>query len=47
LLKNLDKLLREETGLPIIIADDPLSSVVLGSGMALDNLDILKEVMIH
>ncbi len=47
LLKNLDKLLREETDLPIIIADDPLSSVVLGSGMALDNLDILKEVMIR
>jgi rod shape-determining protein MreB len=47
LLKNLDKLLREETDLPIIITDDPLSSVVLGSGMALDNLDILKEVMIH
>jgi len=47
LLKNLDKLLREETDLPIIIADDPLSSVVLGSGMALDNLDILREVMIH
>jgi rod shape-determining protein MreB len=35
------------TDLPIIIADDPLSSVVLGSGMALDNLDILKEVMVH
>ena len=47
LLKNLDKLLREETDLPIIIADDPLSSVVLGAGMSLDNLDILKEVMIH
>ncbi|MCK4426196.1 MAG: rod shape-determining protein MreB, partial [Deltaproteobacteria bacterium] len=47
LLKNLDKLLREETALPIIIADDPLSSVVLGAGMSLDNLDILKEVMIH
>ena len=47
LLKNLDKLLRDETDLPIIIADDPLSSVVLGSGMALDNLDILKEVMIY
>jgi len=47
LLKNLDKLLREETHLPIIIADDPLSSVVLGAGMSLDNLDILKEVMIH
>ncbi|MBW2350343.1 MAG: rod shape-determining protein [Deltaproteobacteria bacterium] len=47
LLKNLDKLLREETDLPIIIADDPLSSVVLGAGMSLDNLDILKEIMIH
>ena len=47
LLKNLDKLLRDETNLPIIIADDPLSSVVLGAGMSLDNLDILKEVMIH
>jgi rod shape-determining protein MreB len=47
LLKNLDKLLREETDLPIIIADDPLSSVVLGAGMSLDNLDILKEVMIY
>lgn len=47
LLKNLDKLLREETNLPIIIADDPLSSVVLGAGMSLDNLDILKEVMIY
>jgi len=46
LLKNLDKLLREETSLPIIIADDPLSSVVLGSGKALDNLDILREVAI-
>ncbi|MBW2163529.1 MAG: rod shape-determining protein, partial [Deltaproteobacteria bacterium] len=47
LLKNLNKLLRDETHLPIIIADDPLSSVVLGAGMSLDNLDILKEVMIH
>ncbi|HDM77344.1 MAG TPA: rod shape-determining protein, partial [Deltaproteobacteria bacterium] len=39
-------LLREETGLPISVTDDPLSTVVLGSGKALDNLDILKEVMI-
>ena len=46
LLKNLDKCLKEETGMPIIVADDPLSSVVLGSGQALDNLDILKEVCI-
>lgn len=47
LLRNLDKLLREETGLPVIIAEDPLSSVVLGSGKILDNIDILKEIMIQ
>jgi rod shape-determining protein MreB len=46
LLKNLDILLNQETGLPIKIADDPLSTVVLGSGRALDNLNILKEVMV-
>ncbi len=47
LLKNLDKLLKEETGLSIIVADDPLSSVVLGSGKALDNLHILREVTVQ
>ena len=47
LLRNLDQRLNKETGLPIIIAEDPLSSVVLGSGSALDNIDILKEVMIN
>ncbi len=46
LLKNLDTLLREETGLPITIADDPLSAVVLGSGMTLENIELLKEVSI-
>jgi len=46
LLRNLDDLLREETGLPITITDDPLSTVVLGSGRALDSLSLLKEVMI-
>jgi rod shape-determining protein MreB len=46
LLKNLDILLHQETGLPIKIAEDPLATVVLGSGRALDNLDILKEVMV-
>jgi len=45
LLRNFDKRLREETGLPIIIADDPLSSVVMGSGKALENINELKEVM--
>ena len=46
LLKNLDTLLKNETGMPIIVADDPLSSVVLGSGRALDNLEILREIAI-
>jgi rod shape-determining protein MreB len=46
LLKGLDELLKQETGLPIKIADDPLATVVLGSGRALDNLSILKEVMV-
>jgi len=47
LLKDLDVLLREETKLPITITEDPLSTVVLGSGMALDNLSMLKEVTIR
>jgi rod shape-determining protein MreB len=47
LLKNLDELLREETKLPITITEDPLSTVVLGSGKALDNIAILKEVTIR
>ena len=46
LLKNLDVLLREETKLPITIAEDPLSTIALGSGMVLDNIHLLKEVTI-
>ncbi|OPX39130.1 MAG: rod shape-determining protein [Desulfobacteraceae bacterium 4484_190.2] len=46
LLKNLDVLLREETKLPITITEDPLSTVVLGSGMTLDNIEILKQVTV-
>jgi rod shape-determining protein MreB len=46
LLKGLDQLLREETGLPITVVDQPLDTVVMGSGKALDNLDVLKEVTI-
>ena len=38
LLKSLDRLLREETSLPITVTEDPLSTVALGSGKALDNL---------
>jgi rod shape-determining protein MreB len=46
LLGGLDVLIREETGLPVTVADDPLSCVVLGSGKALDELDLLKEVSV-
>ncbi|NJL58844.1 MAG: rod shape-determining protein MreB, partial [Desulfobacteraceae bacterium] len=45
-LKNLDKLLREETGLPITLAEDPMSTVALGTGKCLDNIDILRQVVI-
>jgi rod shape-determining protein MreB len=45
-LRNLDVLLREETGLPVVIAEDPLSCVVLGSGKVLDELDLLKRVTV-
>jgi len=47
LLRNLDVLIREETGLPVTIADDPLSTVARGAGMALDQLDVLKEVTLQ
>ena len=44
LLRGLDKLIHEETGLPVTVAEDPLSCVVLGSGKALDELDVLREI---
>jgi rod shape-determining protein MreB len=47
LLRGLDILIKEETGLPVTIADDPLSAVARGAGMALDQLDILKEVTVQ
>ncbi len=46
LLKNMDVLLREETGLPVMVSDDPISAVVLGSGKTLDHIELLKEVTI-
>jgi rod shape-determining protein MreB len=42
MLKDLDQLLQEETGLPVHIADDPLFCVVRGCGIALENMDKLK-----
>ena len=47
LLRNIDVLFRQATGLPVAIADDPLTAVVLGSGRILDNLEVYKDVTLH
>ena len=47
LLRNLDILLREETGLPVVVAEDPLTTVVMGAGKALDEISLLREVAIQ
>jgi rod shape-determining protein MreB len=47
LLRNLDILLREETGLPVMLADDPLSAVVMGAGKTLDEINLLRDVAIQ
>jgi rod shape-determining protein MreB len=44
LLRDLDRLLMEETGLPVIVADDPLTCVVRGSGKALEKMDKLGSI---
>jgi rod shape-determining protein MreB and related proteins len=47
LLKNLDKRIREETGLPVSIADDPLCSVVLGTGKMLSDFKLLRKISLE
>src|SRR5882724_1899530 len=46
-LRNLDVLLREETGLPVMVSDQPECAVVLGTGRALDELNLLREVALQ
>ncbi|MCI0422365.1 MAG: rod shape-determining protein [Acidobacteria bacterium] len=46
MLRNLDKRIREETSLPVTLADDPLSSVVLGTGKMLSDFHLLKKISI-
>jgi rod shape-determining protein MreB len=45
LLANLDQVLRDETGLPVSIADDPLSCVALGTGRVLENTKGMRHVL--
>jgi rod shape-determining protein MreB len=47
LLRGLDRVISEETGLPVTLVEDPLSAVVMGSGAVLDQLDLLKDVMLQ
>ena len=46
LLRNLDTLLREQTGLPVMLADEPLEAVVMGAGKVLDELSLLRDIAI-
>jgi rod shape-determining protein MreB and related proteins len=46
LLANLDILIRERTGLPVSIAEDPLTCVVMGSGKVLDQINLLSQLTI-
>lgn len=46
LLSNLDEVLRRATGLPVSVADDPLSCVALGTGQTLEQIDVLRNVLI-
>ena len=47
LLRDLDRLLQEETGLPVVVAEDPLTCVVRGCGEALEHLERLGTVFIY
>ena len=47
LLRSLDQRLRDETGLPVVLAEDPLASVVLGTGAVLQDIDLLRKVSIR
>ncbi len=46
-LKNLDVLLREETGLPVMVCENPQLAVVLGTGKVLDELGLLREIALR
>ena len=46
-LRGLDFLLRDETGLPVVVSETPQMAVVLGSGKALDELGLLREVTVQ
>jgi rod shape-determining protein MreB len=46
LLRGMDRLLAEETGMPVSLTEDPLAAVVMGTGKALEEIEVLKKVLI-
>ena len=46
LLRGLDRLIAQETAMPVVVADDPLTCVVRGTGIVLEDLDTLKDVLV-
>lgn len=47
LLRGLDRLVSEQTGMPVHLADEPLISVAYGTGRVLENIDVLRKVLIQ
>ena len=46
-LRKLDQRLHDETGLPVLIADDPLATVVIGAGKLLSDPELLARLTVH
>ena len=46
LLHGLDRLLMQETGMPVHITEEPLTAVAIGTGMALEHFDLLQRIML-
>jgi len=46
LLRGMDRLLAEETGMPVTVTDDPLAAVVMGTGRAVEEIEVLKKVLV-
>ena len=46
LLRGLDQRIREETGMPVLLADSPLESVVMGTGKCVEDFDTLQQVLV-
>ena len=47
LLKNLDKVIANATGVPVFVAENPLNCVVLGTGRALEEMEALRTVLVN